>query len=161
MTVWSDDIDLATADPMVFTLRAIAAQKATRRTSAITARVMTEAADEIVRLRARVTELEAENAAFREQFATADEVAALMAEHGGKLEDVPGWVKVHYPDWRALADQLAEALRADSVAFSCSCAWDQEGTPRCVANGTPCGPRYPSRTASALAAHEAARKEMP
>ena len=69
-----------------------------------------DGADEIVRHRARVTELEAENAAFREQFATVDEVAALMAEHGGKLEDAPGWVKVHYPDWRALADQLAEAL---------------------------------------------------
>jgi hypothetical protein len=85
------------------------------------------AAAEIVALRTRVAELEAENAAFREQFATADEVTALMAEHGANLADVPGWVEVNFANerdannahhaqelsfWHDLADQLAEALSA-------------------------------------------------
>jgi len=32
------------------------------------------------------------------------------------LADVPGWVQVHYPDWRALAGDLADHLRKTKVS---------------------------------------------
>jgi hypothetical protein len=59
---------------------------------------------------------------------------------------------------RAAGDALAEALRVDGVTFGCSCLWDDEGTPECVAVGRPHPPRRPSRTAAALAVWEARRE---
>jgi len=73
-----------------------------------------QAADEIIRLHAEVERLTAENQEFRDQFADADEIAALIKQHGGDLDAIPGWTKQTWPDWHALADQLAEALRDES-----------------------------------------------
>jgi hypothetical protein len=57
---------------------------------------------------ARITELEAENAAFREQFADADEVRALLAKWGATGEMPEGW---QMTDYRAENARLREAGR--------------------------------------------------
>ena len=57
---------------------------------------------------ARITELEAENAAFREQFADADEVRAMLKQWGATGDLPDGWTKV---DYRAENARLREALR--------------------------------------------------
>jgi hypothetical protein len=78
---------------------------------------------EIIRLRAEVERLTAENQEFRDQFADADEIAALIKQHGGDLGAIPGWVKQTWPDWHALADQLAEALRyCEAPTMACPIA---------------------------------------